>query len=130
MSLFSAVVLVLIVLILASVLIVVLVLIVLAVILVLVLVIHSIDPPMFIYGLAAMLACPAFQDLSLGLKRKLASSPETIAAVIPPAVAFNPPVRMPRKPSSSIASITPFARVLPKPVSGIVAPAPAKSTIG
>ncbi len=55
--------------------------------------------------------CPKNQDLSLALKRILTMSPAMIATVIPPAVAFNPPVRMPRNPFSSTASVTPFAKV-------------------
>ena len=55
---------------------------------------------------------------------------DRMAAVMPPAVAFRPPVKMPRKPCSSTASRTPLASVLPKPVSGTAAPAPANSAKG
>ena len=48
---------------------------------------------------SATIVYPLYQDLSFGLNRKLASSPEKMAVVIPPAVAFSPPVNMPRKPS-------------------------------
>ena len=60
------------------------------------------------------------------MKIRLTIRPETIATVMPPAVAFRPPVRTPRKPFSATASRTPLARVLPKPSSGTDAPAPAK----
>ena len=80
------------------VLILVLVVILIAV-LILVLVIHDSLPPLFYHGLAANIACPAFQDLSLALKIKLASRPARMAAVMPPAAAFSPPVKIPRNPS-------------------------------
>ena len=41
---------------------------------------------------------PHIQDLSFGRKNKLTRRPATIAAVIPPAVAFNPPVKIPMIP--------------------------------
>lgn len=47
--------------------------------------------------------------LSFGLQSSPASHPKTIAAAIPPAVAVNPPVKMPQNPVSSTASRTPFA---------------------
>ena len=74
--------------------------------------------------------CPKFQDLSFALKRRLTSKPTIIAAVIPPAVAFSPPVSTPMKPLSAIASLTPLESVYPNPVNGTVAPAPAKSISG
>lgn len=40
------------------------------------------------------------QLLSLGLKITLHKRPAVTAAVMPPAAAFSPPVKMPRKPSS------------------------------
>lgn len=64
-----------------------------------------------------------------GFENKAAINPNKIAAEIPAAVAFIPPVNMPIKPFSSIASIVPFAKEYPKPVRGTVAPAPANSTI-
>ena len=76
------------------------------------------------------LDCPEIQDLSFGLNKRLASNPAAIAAVMPPAVAFSPPVKIPKKPSLSIASRTPFASVLPNPIRGTDAPAPANSTSG
>ena len=70
-----------------------------------------INPPLFIRGDSAFIGCPLFQDLSLGLKIRLTTNPETIATVIPPAADFKPPVIIPRKPSSAIASFTPFAKI-------------------
>lgn len=64
----------------------------------------------------------------LGSNTQAASHEKSTAPAIPPAADFNPPVNMPRNPVLSISSITPFARLYPKPVSGTVAPAPAKST--
>ena len=55
--------------------------------------------------------CPKTQDLSFALKKRLASSPAATAAVIPPAVALSPPVRVPKNPSCVTASLTPFARL-------------------
>ena len=52
-----------------------------------------------------------YAQLSFALNRKLTSSPPTTAAVMPPAVAFRPPVNTPKKPSSATASRTPFARL-------------------
>lgn len=80
-------------------------------ILVLILVIHGGFLQNYIYGLAAILACPVFQALSFGLKRMLARSPAAMAAVIPPAADFIPPVNIPRNPSCWTASLTPFARL-------------------
>ena len=119
-----AVVLILVV-ILALILIVVLILVlVLILITVLVLVVHGLFlRNSLFYGDAVMVSYPKSQDLSLALKIKLAIKPEKIAAVIPPAVAFSPPVKIPMKPSLSIASRTPFAILWPKPVKGTVAPA-------
>jgi hypothetical protein len=63
-----------------------------------------------------------------GLDINEARYPKKIAAAIPPAAAFVPPVNTPINPDLPTSSITPFARALPKPVSGTVAPAPANST--
>ena len=60
---------------------------------------------------AARIAYPEYQDLSFGLNTKLAKSPATMAAVIPPAVPLRPPVNIPRKPCSSTAERTLLARV-------------------
>ena len=110
---FLAVVLVLIVLVVLAVVLIVLVLIVLVavliLILVLVLVVHDFYL-LFFYGLAATVVCPNVQDLSLARKIRLTSRPAVIAAVIPPAVDFKPPVNMPIKPSWFTASLTPLAR--------------------
>ena len=90
----------------------VLILILLAVlILVLILIVHFYILRLNNTALAATLAYPLFQDLSLALKIRLQSSPARIAAVIPPADALRPPVKIPRKPSLSTASFTPFARL-------------------
>lgn len=97
-------------LVLAAVLILVLVVILVAV-LITVLVIHSKYLHSFTYGPAATVACPDFQDLSLVLKRRLARSPAATAAVIPPAQAVRPPVKIPMKPSLAMASLTPLARL-------------------
>lgn len=53
-----------------------------------------------------------------------------MAAAIPAALAVSPPVKIPKSPFSFTASRIPFAMVYPKPVSGTVAPAPAKLTSG
>ena len=80
-------------------------------ILVLVLVIHSVFLRFIYCGHSAYLVCPEFQALSFALKRKLASKPAKMAAVIPPAVAFSPPVNIPRKPSCMTADFTPLESV-------------------
>ena len=99
-----AVVLVLVV-ILILVLVIVLILVVLVhllvlIVLILVLVIHDRSSEILYSRRAAPIDCPIFQDLSFALNKRLASSPATTAAVIPPAQAFSPPVNIPRKPSS------------------------------
>lgn len=104
------VLIVLVVLILVLVILVVLIL-VLVVLIVLVLIIHGISSVIFLCGIAAIIDCPIYQDLSLALKRRLAKRPAVTAAVMPPAVAFRPPVNTPKKPSSATASRTPFARL-------------------
>ena len=76
-----------------------------------VLVVHSKILRFYICGNAASIGYPKYQDLSFGLNIRLVSSPATIAAVMPPAVAFNPPVSIPRKPCWSTASLTPLASV-------------------
>ena len=99
---------------LAAVLVSVLVLILLVVlilILVLILIVHFYILRLNNTALAATLAYPLFHDLSLALKIRLQRSPARIAAVIPPAEALRPPVKIPRKPSLSTASFTPLARL-------------------
>ena len=113
------------VLVLASVLAVILVVLILILVLV-----HVGFLQLSFYGIAARIAFPNCQDLSLGRNRRLASKPLMIATVIPPALAFKPPINMPRNPFSSTASRTPLARMLPNPVKGTLAPAPANSTKG
>ena len=76
------------------------------------------------------LYCPKIQDLSFGLKIRLASNPAKMAAAIPPAEDLSPPVNIPKNPFSYTASLTPLARRLPNPVSGTLAPAPANSVKG
>ena len=95
----------------ALVLLLVLVLILVLVLVVLILlVIHNNSSKYLYCGQPASVAFPENQDLSFALKIRLAIKPLTTAAVIPPAVAFKPPMRIPRKPSVSTASRTPFAR--------------------
>ena len=55
-----------------------------------------------------------------------AKYPKNIAAAIPPAFDFTPPINAPNSPTSFTDSNAPFARLAPNPVSGTVAPAPAK----
>ena len=109
----SAVVLVLLILVVVLVLVAVLVLVtVLVVVLVLILVVHLhfLRNSLF-HGFAAKVVCPAGQDLSFALNRNAAVNPATMAAVMPPALLFRPPVKIPRKPLLSTASRTPFAMV-------------------
>ena len=84
---------------------------ILVVVLISVLVVHCKILQYYICGMTAPVVCPFFQDLSFGLKIKLMRSPAVMAAVMPPAAAFNPPVKTPRKPSCAMASRTPLARV-------------------
>ena len=107
---FLAVVLIL-VLVLVVILILVLAVLILLVVLVAILVIHSRSSKICTCGNAATIVYPDFQLLSLALNSKLASRPAVIAIAIPPAQAFNPPVKIPRKPSCWIASFTPLARL-------------------
>ena len=102
------------VLVLVLVLVIVIVLIILVVVLITILIliiVHDTLSSKCFLRISAELVCPAVQDLSFGLKRKLASSAKIIAAVIPPAVAFKPPVNAPSKPSWETASFTPLARL-------------------
>ncbi len=87
------------------------VILVLVVILILVLVLHDRFLHIIDGGIAAKLSFPKIQALSLALKIKLESSPAKIAAAMPPAQAFSPPVKIPRNPLSSTASLTPLARL-------------------
>ena len=48
---------------------------------------------------SASIVWPENQDLSFALNKKLAARPATTAIVMPPAAAFSPPVKIPRKPS-------------------------------
>lgn len=59
---------------------------------------------------SAPIAYPLWHYLSLDLKISPANQPKTTAAAMPPAVAVRPPVKIPRKPFSSTASLTPLAR--------------------
>lgn len=93
------------------VLIVLVVLILVLIVLLILLVIHSYFLQIYLYcGLAARVVCPNIYALSFALKIKLTIRPLTIAAVMPPAVDFSPPVKTPRIPSLCTASFTPFAR--------------------
>ena len=93
-----AVVLVLVVLLIFVLLILVVLLLILVVLLLILLVIHREFLPIFVLRYAASIVCPKNQDLSLARKIKLTIKPLTMAAVMPPAVAFNPPVNTPRIP--------------------------------
>ncbi len=86
-----------IVLIVVLVLVVILVAVLLIVLVLVVLIIHLWLPPNLL-RCAAGLSCPHTHDLSFALKIRLISRAITTAAVMPPAVAFKPPVRMPIKP--------------------------------
>ena len=97
---FSLAVVLVLVVVLILVLIVVLVHLLVLIVLILVLVIHDRSSEILYSRRAAPIDCPIFQDLSFALNKRLASSPATTAAVIPPAQAFSPPVNIPRKPSS------------------------------
>ena len=105
----SAVVLVLLIAVVLLVLLILLVLLVL--VLILVLIVHNKYLHFSCCGIAAELACPKTHVLSLALNKRLAKRPAVMAAAIPPAQAFSPPVKMPRNPSVSMASLTPFARL-------------------
>ena len=64
----------------------------------------------------------------MGFAINEARYPKNIAAAIPPAAFFIPPVNAPKNPADFTPSIAPFAKLYPNPVRGTVAPAPAKST--
>ena len=82
---------------------------VLVLVLVLILLVHDKYLSLFLCGIAVVIVFTKYQDLSLSLKMMETIRPERIAAVIPPALAFSPPVRIPMTPSASMASRTPFA---------------------
>ena len=72
---------------------------VLSIVLVLVLVVHFCSSECLVEAAVPLrLAYPVFQHLSLSLKIRLTRSPAKMAAVMPPAVAFRPPVKIPGKP--------------------------------
>ena len=77
----------------------VLVVLILVVVLILILVIHFSVPPNILLGYPTVV-CPGIYALSFGLNSRLIRSPAVIAAAIPPAVDFRPPINIPRKPSS------------------------------
>ena len=113
MPLFSALVLILLLILL---ILLVLLLVILIVILLIVLLVHHLILPMFVIPnrvdpAATQLVCAVIHDLSFALKIRLTNRPPTMAAVIPPAVALSPPVKIPRNPLSSTACRTPLARV-------------------
>lgn len=60
---------------------------------------------------AAAILLALFQDLSFGLNIVDMINPKIIAAVIPPALARRPPVKIPRNPLWLIDSFTPLASV-------------------
>lgn len=68
--------------------------------------------------------------MSLDLNNNATRKPKKMAAAMPAAEAVRPPVKAPSTPYSATASRTPRASVLPKPVSGTQAPAPAQSARG
>jgi len=53
--------------------------------------------------------------------------PKKIAAEIPAAAAFVPPIKAPMSPSFFTSEMAPLESKLPNPVKGTVAPHPAKS---
>lgn len=110
MPIFSLAAVLVLLLILIVVLVLILILIV-VLILILVLVIHRNFLRICTCGCAAELAFPKFQALSLARKMRLAKSPLVMATAMPPAVAFKPPMKMPRNPFSLIASFTPFDKL-------------------
>lgn len=60
---------------------------------------------------AAAILLALFQDLSFGLNIVDMINPKIIAAVIPPALARRPPVKIPRNPFWLMDSFTPLASV-------------------
>ena len=84
--------------ILVAILVAILVVVLVVVLSLVVLAVHSKILRFYICGNAASIAFPEYQDLSFGLNIRLVRRPATIAAVMPPAAAFSPPVRIPRKP--------------------------------
>lgn len=72
---------------------------VLVFVLVLILFDKHISTSEYLCGYSAVLVYPPSYDLSFALKIRLAISPAKIAIVIPPADAFNPPVKMPINPN-------------------------------
>ena len=107
----AVILVVLIVLVILVILVAAVVLILLLVLLIILVLIHFKVPPFIHCGNTAVLIFPKIQDLSFALNIMPTSSPAVIAAVIPPAAAFNPPVNTPIKLSESIASFTPFESV-------------------
>ena len=65
--------------------------------------------------------------LIFGFEISDAMYPKKIAAEIPAAAAFVPPIKAPIKPEFLTSEIAPLDSKLPKPVNGTVAPHPAKS---
>lgn len=106
-----AVVLILLITVLVVLLVLIVLVLLILVVLLILLVIHSYFLQIYLYcGLAARVVCPNIYALSFALKIKLTIRPLTIAAVMPPAVDFSPPVKTPKIPSLCTASFTPFAR--------------------
>ena len=70
---------------------------------------------------------PAYCFFILGLAINDAKYPKNIAAAMPPADAFTPPINAPIRPEFCASVIAPLAKLAPKPRSGTVAPQPAKS---
>ena len=74
--------------------------------------------------------CKALIYFGLLLKNNEKRKAKQMAAVIPPAAAVSPPVKIPINPEESTCSLTPVESRYPNPVRGTVAPAPAASTRG
>ena len=77
------------------------------------------------------MGCPlSDQSLAFPLAISATRYPNTKAAAVPPAAAVRGPVKAPNSPFYATASFTPLEIRYPNPVSGVEAPAPAKSTSG
>lgn len=86
-------------------------LVVLVTVVLIVLIIHISFLRLFLCGNAARIVYPGIYDLSFALKIRPTKAPNTMAAVMPPAAAFRPPVNIPKNPSVAMVSFTPLAKV-------------------
>ena len=89
----------------------ILVLILIIILILVLIVVHDYFLQSFNLRHSATVVCPKFYALSRALNMKLIRSPAVIAAVMPPAAAFKPPVSTPISPSCCTASFTPFDKV-------------------